>query len=96
MHAEGGAAATLKAGTGDAVTGLEVQRREAVLGKQPFGSAGAYEKIAGTIRFAADPDHRLHRGITDIGLAPRHAAGRVEFSADFYLLKPVDMRKGNG
>ena len=64
--------------------------------RKAFGDAGAYEKIAGTIRFAADPDHPLHRQITDIGLAPKNAEGRVEFSADFYLLKPVDARKGNG
>ena len=96
MHAEGGAATTLKARTSEAVTDLEVHRREAVLGGKPFGSAGAYEKIAGIIRFSADPDHPLHRAITDFGLAPRNAAGRVEFSADFYVLKPVDMRKGNG
>jgi hypothetical protein len=96
MHAEGGAATTLRARTGEPVTGLEVHRREAVLGGKPFGSAGAYEKIAGTIRLSADPDHPLHRGITDLALAPRNAAGRVEFSADFYLLKPADLRKGNG
>jgi hypothetical protein len=81
---------------GAAVTGLEVQARASVLDGQPFGAAGAYEKIAGTIRFSADPEHPLHRAITDIGLAPRNAAGRVEFAADFYLLRPVDMRKGNG
>jgi hypothetical protein len=96
MHAEGGAATTLKPRTGETVTGLEVHRRDAVLGGKPFGSTGAYEKIAGTIRFSADPDHPLHRGITDLALAPRNAAGRVEFSADFYLLKPADLRKGNG
>ncbi len=84
-----------RTGRSAAVTGLEVSTRATVLGGQPFGAAGAYEKIAGTIRFSADPDHPLHRAITDIGLAPRNAAGRVEFSGDFYLLKPVDMRKGN-
>jgi hypothetical protein len=79
-----------------AVTGFEEVTRATVLDGQPFGAAGPYEKVGGTIRFSADPDHRLHRGITDIGLAPRTAAGRVEFSADFYLLKPADLRKGNG
>jgi alpha/beta hydrolase family protein len=79
-----------------AVAGVDVSTRATVLDGQPFGATGAYEKIAGTIRFAADPAHPLHRGITDIGLAPRNAAGRVEFSADFYLLKPIDMRKSNG
>jgi hypothetical protein len=78
------------------VTGLEVSTRATVLDGEPFGAAGAYEKIAGTIRLSANPDHPLHRSITDIDLAPRNAAGRVEFSTDFFLLKPVDMRKGNG
>lgn len=77
------------------VTGLEIQTRSVVLDGKTFGESGAYEKIAGTIRFAADPQHPLHRQITDIGLAPTDANGRVAFSADFYVLKPVDMRKGN-
>lgn len=80
----------------EVVTGLEIHTRAVVLGGQAFGATGAYEKIAGTIRFTADPAHPLHRNITDIGLAPRNADRRVEFSGDFYLLKPVDARKGNG
>lgn len=78
------------------VTGLEIRQREAILDGKPFGAAGPYEKITGTIRFAADPEHAANRQITDIGLAPRNADGRVEFSGDFYLLKPVDARRGNG
>ena len=78
------------------VTGLDIHTRAVVLGGQSFGAAGAYEKITGTIRFAADPAHPLHQRITDIGLAPQNADGRVEFSGDFYLLNPVDARTGNG
>ncbi len=78
------------------VTNLEIRTRGVVLDGLPFGATGAYEKISGTLRFAADPAHPLHQRVTDIGLAPRNADGRVEFSSDFYLLKPVDMRKGNG
>ena len=80
----------------DFVKAVEIARREPVLGGQSFGAAGPYEKIAGTIRFAADPEHAVNRAVTDIGLAPRNSAGRVEFSGDFYILKPVDMKKGNG
>ena len=78
------------------VTSLEIDRRETVLGGKAFGEAGAYEKIIGTIRYAADPGHPLHRQITDIALAPKNAQGLVEFSGDFYMLKPVDAAKGNG
>ena len=77
-------------------TKLDIQTRATVLDGQAFGASGAYEKIAGTIRFAVDPAHPLHQRVTDIALAPRNAQGLVEFSGDFYLLKPVDMKKGNG
>ncbi|MGZ8156195.1 MAG: alpha/beta hydrolase domain-containing protein [Burkholderiales bacterium] len=77
------------------VTGFEIGTRAVVLGGKAFGETGAYEKISGTIRFAVDPEHALHRSIADLALAKRDAAGRVAFSADFYLLKPRDMRKGN-
>jgi hypothetical protein len=96
MNADGRSAAALKARPEEAVTGLEIHKRELVLGGQAFGATGAYEKIAGTIRFSADPAHPLNRQITDIGLAPRNAAGRVEFAGDFYVLRPVDAAKGNG
>ena len=76
------------------VTALEIQQRDAVLGGRAFGDAGAYEKIAGVLRFAVDPAHPLHAEITDLDRAPRNTAGLVEGSADFYLLRPVG--GGNG
>ena len=77
------------------VTGFDIQTRAVVLNGRSFGSAGAYEKIAGTLRFAVDPDNAVNRQITDISLAAKNANGRVEYSADFYVLKPVDSVKGN-
>jgi hypothetical protein len=78
------------------VTGFEIARREVVLGGKAFGDAGAYEKIVGTLHYAVDPEHPLHRQITDLALAPTNARGAVELSADFYVLKPVDPKKGSG
>ena len=77
------------------VTRFDIEKREIVLGGKAFGDAGAYEKVAGTLRFAIDPAHALHRQITDIEHAATDSQGRVEFSADFYVLKPVDAAKGN-
>lgn len=77
------------------VTGFEIQRREPVLDGRSFGDIGPYEKIIGTLRYAIDPEHPLHRQITDLELAPRNAHGRVEFCGDFYLLRPLDAHKGN-
>ena len=77
------------------VTGLEITKRDVVLGGKAFADAGPYEKIAGTIRFTADPEHARNREITDIAVAEKNSQGLVEFSGDFYLLKPVDASNGN-
>jgi Alpha/beta hydrolase domain len=72
------------------VSALEITTRSLVLDGRPFGDAGPYEKIAGIIRFETDPALPINRAVTDLELAPRNAAGRVESWADFYLLQPVD------
>lgn len=78
------------------VVRLRIERREVVLNGRPFGAAGPYEKLVGTVDFALDPDLPRNGAIVDLKLAPRNPRGDVEFSADFYLLKPVDPRRGNG
>src|SRR5262245_15883643 len=78
-----------------AVTSLAITQRSIVLDGRPFGDAGAYEKIVGVLRLGVDPAHPANQGIADLALAPRSAAGLVESSADFYLLKPVDPARGN-
>ncbi|HET9705216.1 MAG TPA: alpha/beta hydrolase domain-containing protein [Vicinamibacterales bacterium] len=78
------------------VTRLQIDRREVVLNGRPFGAAGPYEKLSGTVHFTLDPGGLQNRGIVDLTLAPKNARGLVEFSADFYVLKPVDPARGNG
>ncbi|HLX44268.1 MAG TPA: alpha/beta hydrolase domain-containing protein [Bryobacteraceae bacterium] len=78
------------------VVKIRVERREAVLGGKPFGAAGPYEKLVGKIEFALDPSTPANAAIVDLALAPRGKRGEVEFTADFYLLKPVDSGRGNG
>jgi hypothetical protein len=79
-----------------ATTTFEIAQRQPLLGGRTFGDAGAYEKLAGTLRFAVDPRHPLHADITDLDRAATNGAGLVEFSADVYLLRPVDAARGNG
>jgi hypothetical protein len=78
------------------VVKLRVERREAVLNGRSFGAAGAYEKLIGKVEFALDPGAAANAGIVDLPLAPRNPRGEVEFTADFYLLKPVNAARGNG
>ena len=75
---------------------LSIERREVVLDGRAFGLAGPYEKLVGTAHFAVDPDLPQNQIIVDLKLAPRNAHGEVEFSSDFYLLKPVDPSRSNG
>lgn len=56
----------------------------------------AYERIVARVHFAVDPALAANRIVRDLELAPRNAAGQVEFSADLYVLKPRDPAKGNG
>ena len=78
------------------VVSVEVTAREPVLAGKSFGLAGSYERLTGTVRFAVDPANRANRIITDIDLAPKNASGEVEFSSEFFLLRPVDVSRGNG
>jgi len=55
-----------------------------------------YERIAGKVYFAVDPKLPANRAIADVELAPRNAAGLVEFSADLLVLRPKDAAKSNG
>src|SRR5690242_21581190 len=76
------------------VVELRIQRREPVLNGKSFGLAGRYEKLIGKVAFALDPSASANAAVIDLALAPRNSAGEVEFTADFYLLKPVDSTRG--
>ncbi|RUA20848.1 MAG: hypothetical protein DSY79_09255, partial [Chloroflexi bacterium] len=78
-----------------AVTSIEIKERGPYAEGMTFGDTGAYEQLDGTVYFAVDPADPANSLITDLELAPRNAAGLVEFSADFRMLKPLDTEKGN-
>lgn len=78
------------------VVRLDVDRQEVVANGQPFGAAGAYEKLTGRVHFEVDPADERNARVFDLERAPRNARGRVAFSADFYVLKPVDMARASG
>ena len=90
------AAAMLAVSATAEVTRIEVTSQGEIAGGQHFGDAGAFEKVAGTMHFAVDPDAAANRIVRDIAHAPRNEEGRVEFSADFFLIRPVDTERGNG
>lgn len=78
------------------VVWMEIQERGHFAGGYEFGEVGAYERIRGRLHCEVDPRDPANSPITDIGLAPTNAAGKVEYWTDFFLLKPIDMRRGSG
>jgi hypothetical protein len=78
------------------ITRLVIHKREPFAAGHEFPITGAYEKLVGKIHGAVDPKHRLNRIIVNLDKAPRNRRGRVEYSSDLFILKPVDMARGNG
>ena len=62
---------------------------------QAYGDAGQYETLAGRAFGELDPNDPRNRIITDIQLAPRNANGMVEYTASFFVVKPIDMSKSS-
>jgi hypothetical protein len=75
---------------------IEITSRSVFAGGLEYGEVGPYEKIRGKLFYAVDPDNAANAAIVDLDFAPRGADGMVRFQGDFILLKPVDLRKGNG
>jgi len=63
-------------------------------GGYSWPGVGQYEKIIGKAYGEVDPTDSQNAVITDIALAPRNANGNVEYSFDFYILKPIDLMRG--
>jgi hypothetical protein len=78
------------------VTRVEITSRQDVLNGKAFGAVGAYEKLSGKVYFAVDPNNSRNKIIADLDKAPRNAQGKVEFSADLFILRPKDAARGNG
>jgi hypothetical protein len=78
------------------ITRLVIQKREPFAGGHEFPISGAYEKLVGKLYGEVDPKHRLNRIIVNLDKAPRNRRGRVEYSSDLFILKPLDIARGNG
>jgi hypothetical protein len=74
---------------------MDIAEREEFAGGQEFGETGPYERLKGRIRFRVDPLAEAQKVVTDVGLAPVDADGLVAFTADFCILKPRDLSRGN-
>lgn len=79
------------------VVSLEVVETESpAFDGRTFGEVGTYDKITARVSLAVDQDDPHNAGIVDIQMAPRNAAGEVEFATEAQILRPTDAAKGNG
>src|SRR5438876_3160830 len=78
------------------VSRVEITSRRDAAGGRSFGSAGAYERLAGKIYFLIDPANKRNQVVADFDRAPRNSAGKIEMSADLVIFKPRDPNRGNG
>src|SRR5436309_3238841 len=75
---------------------IQITTKESpTFGGYSWPGVGQYEKIAGKAFGELDPNDPRNAIIVDLQLAPRNARGKVEYSFDFYILKPIDLSKGN-
>ena len=75
---------------------LHIAERRPFADGHAFGDVGAYERLTGRAHFAVDPRIAGATPVWSISTRRRATtAGWCEFAADFMILKPVDLQRGN-
>lgn len=85
--------ATLPAGA--EIVRFEVDEVVPAYGGQAFADVGQYEVVRGTAYGELNPSLPGNAVIADIDLTPRNAEGKVEYSTNVEILRPVDSERGN-
>ena len=77
------------------ITKIVIDKREPFAAGHEFGVTGAYEKLIGKAYGEVDPKKHHNKNIINLKNAPLNGRGRVEYSMDMLILKPIDMQRGN-
>ena len=77
------------------ITKIVIDKREPFAAGHEFGVTGAYEKLIGKAYGEIDPKKHHNKNIINLKNAPLNGRGRVEYSMDMLILKPIDMQRGN-
>lgn len=75
---------------------FEILKREPFANGQAFGDVGPYERMIGRVHYAVDPLLRQNLPIVGLKESAKRGNPPVEFTADLFILAPLDARKGNG
>ncbi len=74
---------------------LRIAERIPFAGDHAFGDVGGYERLSGRAHFAVDPRAAAQTDIVDLDKAPVDDGGLVRFAADFMILRPRELQRGN-
>ena len=77
------------------VVRLVVEQKRPVAAGKGYGNVGPYERLDGTVYIEVDPRDPLNAVIVNLDKVPRTPKGMVGFTAPFFIMKPVDMARGN-
>jgi len=77
------------------ITKIVIDKREPFAAGHEFAVTGAYEKLIGKAYGEVDPKKHHNKNIISLKNAPLNNRGRVEYSMDMLILKPIDMQRGN-
>ena len=77
------------------ITQITISTRGTAFGGYSFPGVGQYEFITGIATGEVNPNNPQNAVITDIQLAPKNGNGNVVYQHNFYILKPLDLSKGN-
>ena len=87
----------IPAGADAQITRLVITERDSpTFEGHVFGNVGTYEWLIGYAEGELDPADPRNAGIVNLDRAPRNERGRVEYTVDVQILKPVDPARGNG
>ena len=78
------------------ITTITVERREPFAEGHEFPITGAYETLMGQTFGEVNPKDPLNQTIVNLDAVPKNSRGKVQYQTDLCILKPVDMRRGNG
>jgi hypothetical protein len=74
---------------------FEIENRVPAFEGRTFGEAGAYDLVKARAYGEVDANDWRNAVIADIDLAPKNDRGRVEYSTEVQILRPVDPSRGN-
>ncbi len=91
------AALTLSAGAAvaEVVRFTVIDVETPAFGGRRFADVGQYERLTARVTMAVDPTDPRNAAVVDLDLAPRNAAGRVEYASRVVILRPVEGARAN-